>query len=84
MIELDAWQRRRWHNASRYYEVHIHQDLWGNWLLTRIWGRTGTAAGNHKQEPVADREEALGRLAAVAACRRRRGYLPIEEADRGH
>jgi hypothetical protein len=39
------WEYRRWEKAQRYYEAHIHQDLWGEWVLTRVWGRRGTLLG---------------------------------------
>ena len=39
----------RWEKATargiRYYEVDLDQDLWGEWRLTRIWGRRGTRLG---------------------------------------
>ena len=46
--------RLRWekHTARgiRYYEVDLHQDLWGEWLLTQAWGRLSTRLGQ-KFEP---------------------------------
>jgi len=24
------WIRMRWEKATRYYEVHLHPDLWGS------------------------------------------------------
>jgi hypothetical protein len=31
----------RWERGTRYYEVYLHQDLWGEWVLTQVWGRRG-------------------------------------------
>lgn len=55
----------RWEKDTRYYEVHIGRDLWGEWGLARIRGRSETA---------------LEQLAAVAKRRTRRGYVLINES----
>jgi hypothetical protein len=46
------WIRRRWEKATRYYEVYLHPDLWGDWVLTRIWGRRGELLGRECILPV--------------------------------
>lgn len=35
----------RWEKDTRYYETRLHQDLWGQWVLTRVWGRRNTPMG---------------------------------------
>ncbi len=39
-MNLDQWQTQLWYKPEnrRYYHVELHQDLWGNWKLTRTWG----------------------------------------------
>jgi hypothetical protein len=32
------WLHERWEKGTRYYEIHLHQDLWGDWVLTQVWG----------------------------------------------
>ena len=66
--------RLRWERETRYYEVHLHQDLWGGWVVTRVWGRRGTALGQLRRAPCASYAEALERLAAITRQRERRGY----------
>lgn len=44
------WIRIRWEKGTRYYEVHLHQDLWGEWLLTR----TGLGAVGNTIIPKSD------------------------------
>jgi predicted DNA-binding WGR domain protein len=68
------WIRLRWEKEARYYEAHLHQDLWGNWVLTRVWGRRGTKSGRMVHILCASYEEGCVRLAAVQARRERRGY----------
>jgi hypothetical protein len=33
---IDKWISLRWERGTRYYEVYLHQDLWGDWVLT-LW-----------------------------------------------
>jgi hypothetical protein len=63
---IDEWISLRWERGSRYYEVHLHQDLWGDWVLTQVWGCRGTELGRMVHHtPCASREEGCERLAAV-------------------
>lgn len=69
--------RLRWEKETRYYEVHLQQDLWGSWVLTRIWGRRGSPMGQIRRAPCASYAEAVKQLAAVRSQRQRRGYEPV-------
>jgi predicted DNA-binding WGR domain protein len=68
--------RRRWEKDTRYYEAHVETDLWGCWVLTRIWGRRGTKLGHVRRTPCESYVEALDQLATVAKQREKRGYAP--------
>jgi predicted DNA-binding WGR domain protein len=37
---MHNWKTLFWYKAEnrRYYRAELHQDLFGNWLLTRTWG----------------------------------------------
>jgi len=70
----DSWITLRWVRGSRYYRVHLEQDLWRNWLLTKVNGRIGTRLGRARSKPTASIETALLDLAAIAQRRRQRGY----------
>jgi predicted DNA-binding WGR domain protein len=69
--------RRRWEKDSRYYEAYVCQDLWGDWVLTRIWGRRGTELGQVRRAPCGSYAEALEQLAAVGKQRESRGYAAV-------
>lgn len=58
--------KRRWTKTTRYYEVHLHPDLWGQWIVTRIWGRSGTALGRRMSVPCLSYQDGLQRVAAAA------------------
>jgi hypothetical protein len=68
------WLSLRWERGTRYYEVYLHQDLWGDWVLTRVWGRQGTALGRVVHNPCASYKDGCERLAVVQARRKSRGY----------
>jgi predicted DNA-binding WGR domain protein len=68
------WIRLRREKGTRYYEVHLHQDLWGEWVLTRVWGRRGTQLGRMVHNPCASYDDGCELLTAVQARRERRDY----------
>jgi len=74
MYATADWDRQRWEKAHRYYEAHLHQDLWGEWVLTKVWGRRGTLLGRAVHMPCASYREACERIAALHVRREQRGY----------
>jgi hypothetical protein len=73
-IDTASWITLRWTRGTRYFRVHLEQDLWHQWLLTQVNGRSGSRLGRHRATPAASIEDALFQLAAVAKRRRQRGY----------
>jgi hypothetical protein len=73
-IDTACWITLRWTRGTRYYCVHLEQDLWRNWLLTQVNGRIGARLGRARMKPTPSIESALLDLAAIAARRRQRGY----------
>jgi len=73
-IDTESWITLCWTRGTRYYRVHLEQDLWASWLLTQVHGRRGSALGRarSKLEPTID--AALLALAHIAKRRRQRGY----------
>jgi hypothetical protein len=71
---IDEWINLRWERGTRYYEVHLYQDLWGEWVLARVWGRRNTALGRMVHTPCTSYEDGRERLATVQARRERRRY----------
>jgi len=73
-IDTASWITLRWIRGSRYYRVHLEQDLWSGWLLTQVNGRRGSRLGRARSKQAASIESALLELAAIAKRRRQRGY----------
>ena len=42
---LSVRQQRRFERGTRYYELHLQQDLWGGWEIQRIFGRSKSKHG---------------------------------------
>jgi WGR domain len=73
-FDTQSWITLRWVRGTRYYRVHLEQDLWGAWLLTNVNGRIGSRLGRDRSTPLESIENALTALAAIAKRRRQRGY----------
>jgi predicted DNA-binding WGR domain protein len=56
LAHLEARDSAR--NIARAYQIAVGQDLFGQWLAVRSWGRIGTR-GQSQQVAVADREAAI-------------------------
>jgi len=69
-----SWITLRWVRGTRYYRVHLEQNLWTNWLLTKVNGRIGSRLGRARSLQAPSIEIALMELAAIAKRRRLRGY----------
>jgi hypothetical protein len=80
----------RWVRGTRYYRVHLEQDVWNEWLVTQVCRRIGL--GRALAPPAPSIESALLQLAEIAKRRRQRGYQIAElmstsqtkEKDRGN
>ncbi len=70
-------QRARWEKGTRFYEALVERDLFGDWVLTLVWGRRGSALGRvqHRAHPSAT--AAHEAVETVARRRARRGYARI-------
>lgn len=61
----------------RYYHMALIQTLFGEWCLTRTWGRIGAAGGQSKTEYLGSFEDALASMTRLKSTKCRRGYAVI-------
>ncbi len=73
-IDIASWITLRWVRGTRYYRVHLEQDLWSSWILTKVNGRIGTRLGRARSYASLTIDAALLELARIAKRRRQRGY----------
>lgn len=78
LFEPDKWIHCFWtkrtEEMDRFHRVLVHQDLWGEWTLTRVWGGR-RRSGRMTQETVVSHREAVERQRRILQRRRSRGYL---------
>ena len=69
----------RWENLTtqRYYKVILTQDLFGDWVVTKVWGGFRKAGGGSKNIPCQSYEECLKLIQKIALLRLKRGYIQI-------
>ena len=70
--EADLYQSR-WEKDSRYYLLRLERDLFGAWVLTRVWGRKQTALGQLRREPFDSQIQGLAQLGKEEKRRQGRG-----------
>jgi hypothetical protein len=78
-FQTSKWITVRFERGTRYYRLHLEQDLWGAWCLTRVNGRRNTRLGRALTTWPGTYGEALARLSA-SAVRRREGdyqFVPV-------
>lgn len=64
----------RWEKGTRYYAAYLGRDLFGDWVVTKAWGRKNSRLGQMRNLPVASEEEGLALMAAIGRRREKRGY----------
>jgi hypothetical protein len=61
------------HERMRYYKVILGPDLFGDWVLTKVWGGLGKADGRIMHIPCSY-ENAKKEIAAITQTRIKHGY----------
>jgi predicted DNA-binding WGR domain protein len=70
---LKNWISFHWTKKTRYYRIILHQDLFGDWIITRVWGRIGTKMGMAKAHAISY-QDGLKLIAELCKVRQYRGY----------
>ena len=75
MIQIHKWRKSRFERDSRFYLLLVEQDLFANWIVTRINGRKESRLGRIVHEAYASYQEAYDRYQELAIHRiKRRKY----------
>jgi hypothetical protein len=69
-------QHEQWVNRkkARYYQAHLHRDLFGEWILVKVWGGCGSRRGRLHSTGVASYGEGRDALREIGERRSARGY----------
>ena len=70
----------RWENPvkQRYYIAYINLDLFGDYVVTRIWGKKDQQVGKALHTPFSSYQEAVNMFAAIRKRRLHRGYHSVK------
>ncbi|QEA39454.1 hypothetical protein FGL86_10435 [Pistricoccus aurantiacus] len=71
----------RWESDHDYVLVHIHQDMFGDWIFSRAWGQIGTQYGGLQHRLAEDRDQTLLWLEDEGMIQRSRGLRKVLEAQ---
>ena len=75
--QVESWQRRDWRKATRCYSCELRQNLFGEWIVLRRWGRVSAAKGQSIEHPCESYDHGLEILSAVEKRRSQRGYTHV-------
>lgn len=73
--QLKRWKRQDWRKGTRFYSCQIQQDIFGDWIVLKQWGRIGAPRGQHQEVPCERYEQGVKIFNSVAARRTKRGYV---------
>tara|TARA_Y100001001_G_scaffold137135_1_gene138840 strand:- start:1098 stop:1394 length:297 start_codon:yes stop_codon:yes gene_type:complete len=71
----------RWETDHDYVLVHVHQDMFGDWIFSRAWGQIGTQFGGLKHQLADDYGQAMMWLEDEKTILGSRGFTKVLEAD---
>jgi hypothetical protein len=74
VFDVSQWITLRFRRGARYYRLHLEQDLWGAWCLTRVQGRVNTRGGRSLTTWPGSYSRGVARLTAAAQGRRQLDY----------
>jgi len=73
-LETPQWITFRFERGTHYYSLHLQQDLWGAWCLTRVNGRKNSRRCRSLTTWPGSLRAGIDALAAAVRQRRLRGY----------
>ncbi|SHF03177.1 hypothetical protein SAMN02745148_01655 [Modicisalibacter ilicicola DSM 19980] len=71
----------RWESDHDYVLVHVHQDMFGDWIFSRAWGQIGTQFGGLRHQVAESHAQALMWLDDVAHIQASRGFRKVLETS---
>ena len=72
--QVEKWQRQDWRKVSRHYSSELCQNLFGEWVVLRRWGRVSTHQGQSLEQACDSYEEGLAMMSLIEKRRSQRGY----------
>ncbi len=79
-VNVATWLTLRFERGRRHYRLHLEQELWGSWLVTRVNGQRSSPLGQVHVSSAKTIEEGLAALATAAKRRRLRNHTLVSES----
>ncbi|OLO04327.1 MULTISPECIES: WGR domain-containing protein [Salinicola] len=71
----------RWESEHDYVLVHLHQDMFGDWIYSRAWGQIGTQYGGLKHAVADSYDQAMMWIDDLSHIQTARGYRKVLDAE---
>ena len=85
-----SWWTRRWEKVDpasgqrRFYTIELRQNLWGDWLFIKSWGRIGQKPSRVVSVPVTAPGEGLELAEGIARIRNQHHYVELHQPKKEH
>ena len=73
--QVEIWQRQDWQKGTRHYSAELRQNLFGQWVVLRRWGRVTALQGQSLEHTCESYEQGLEILSVIEKRRSQRGYV---------
>ena len=74
--EVERWRRQDWRKGTRFYSCQLCQNLFGEWVVVRRWGRASALKGQSIEHLCSSYDEGFDIFRGVEKRRAQRGYKP--------
>lgn len=65
--------------TNRYYRILLTQDMFNDWVLTKVWGGINQATGRIVHSPCETLQEAITLIQYITRMRLKRGYCIVDK-----
>lgn len=74
--QLKQWQTSSWVKDTRFYSIRLCQNIFGDWIVQRTWGRNRTkGAGQSLTTDCENYQQGLAIFQQQQDRRLKRGYI---------
>ena len=73
--QVEIWQRQDWQKDTKHYSAELRQNLFGQWVVLRRWGRVTALQGQSLEHTCESYEQGLELLSAIEKRSSQRGYV---------
>jgi predicted DNA-binding WGR domain protein len=73
--QYQRYQYSSWRKGTRFYGLELRQDIFGNWLVHKVWGSNRHRGSGQSQDLICDNYEEAEKVYQKQSQKRiKRGY----------